>query len=65
MVLVGTKIDLRDKVESSLSNEEGLRLLEKHKFFSFVECSAKMMNNYKSAFDKAIMATLKHRTMGV
>ena len=41
VVLVGTKIDLRGKNPDGLTYEEGQAFLAKHKFFSFVECSAK------------------------
>ena len=41
VVLVGTKIDLRDGANTGVSVQEGHSLQAKHKFFSFVECSAK------------------------
>ena len=66
IILVGTKVDLRTESNSHkcLTPEEGVALQQKHAFFSTIECSAKMMNNYKVAFDKAIVAVMKHRQKG-
>ncbi len=62
VILVGTKLDLRKDEDSSfVGTEEGVQNATKNSFFAHVECSAKQMNNYKTAFDKAIVAVLKHR----
>ena len=46
---------------STVSTSEGTAVQQKHSFFAFVECSAKLLNNYKTPFDKSILAVLKHR----
>ena len=63
IILVGTKMDRRGDGSSpnSVTTSEGTTLQQKHSFFAFVECSAKMLTNYKQSFDKAIFAVLKHR----
>ena len=63
IILVGTKMDKRGDGASatSVSFSEGTTLQQKHSFFAFIECSAKMLTNYKNSFDKAILAVLKHR----
>ena len=63
IILVGTKLDRRGDGSSSesVSTSEGTTLQQKHSFFAFVECSAKMLTNYKMSFDKAIFSVLKHR----
>ncbi len=35
--------------------------MNKHSFFAFVECSAKVLSNYKTSFDKAIISVMRHR----
>ena len=56
-------MDRRGDSSSSqfVSTSEGNALQQKHSFFAFVECSAKMLTNYKTSFDKAIFSVLKHR----
>ena len=44
-----------------MSTSEGVATQNKHSFFAHVECSAKILNNYKASFDKAIIAVMKHR----
>ena len=63
IILVGTKLDMRSETSTTnaVSTSEGVATQNKHSFFSHVECSAKMLNNYKSSFDKAIIAVMKHR----
>lgn len=62
IILVGTKLDKRNDVSVNMvSTSEGNALQQKHSFFAFVECSCKILNNYKTSFDKAIVAVLKHR----
>jgi hypothetical protein len=63
VILVGTKLDIRSEVSPStvVSTSEGVAVQNKHTFFAHVECSAKMLNNYKIAFDRAIIAVMKHR----
>jgi hypothetical protein len=60
---VGTKLDIRSEVSPGtvVSSSEGVAAQNKHTFFAHVECSAKMLNNYKTAFDRAIIAVMKRR----
>jgi hypothetical protein len=60
---VGTKVDLRTETNQAtcVGTLEGTATMQKHAFFASIECSAKQMNNYKTAFDKAIVAVMKHR----
>jgi len=68
IVLVATKIDLRDnpkilkelseKGKSPISFEEGQRLAKEIKAAAYVECSARTMYNLGEVFDKAIRAHL-------
>ena len=44
-----------------VSTSEGVATQNKHSFFSHVECSSKILSNYKASFDKAIIAVMKHR----
>ncbi|CDW77593.1 ras-related c3 botulinum toxin substrate 2 [Stylonychia lemnae] len=63
IILVGTKLDMRNESNTStiVSTSEGVATQNKHSFFAHVECSAKNLNNYKTSFDKAIIAVMKHR----
>ena len=63
IILVGTKMDRRgdDAGSNFISTSEGNAMQQKHSFFAHVECSAKKLSNYKTSFDKAILAVLKHR----
>lgn len=63
IILCGTKVDRRSdsNASSCVSTSEGLGLQKLHNFGAFVECSAKTLNNYKTSFDKAIVAVLKFR----
>lgn len=45
----------------AISTSEGVATQNKHAFFAHVECSSKILNNYKAAFDRAIVAVMKHR----
>lgn len=63
IILVGTKLDMRgdNNALTTVSTSEGGAIQKKHSFFALVECSSKMLNNYKTSFDKAIIAVMKHR----
>jgi small GTP-binding protein len=66
VILVGTKIDLRDDADEidklaksklkPLSPEDGLHVCAKHKLYKYVECSAKTQVGLKEVFDEAIRA---------
>mmetsp|Transcript_23346 Transcript_23346/g.22973 ORF Transcript_23346/g.22973 Transcript_23346/m.22973 type:complete len:206 (+) Transcript_23346:23-640(+) len=62
IVLVATKTDLRNPNDpNQVSSEEGKEVQVKHNFYSFVECSAKNLDNFQTPFKEAITAVLKHR----
>ena len=62
IVLVGTKIDRRNAGDANMvSTSEGSGMQKKNGFAGHVECSAKTLNNYKAAFDKAIIEVIKKR----
>jgi small GTP-binding protein len=54
-LLVGTKADLRDSTDGSLSPEDGKALAAQIGAFDYVECSAIKCEGVKDVFDKAIV----------
>jgi len=72
IVLVGTKIDLRNDEETlkklsqkdmkPINQEQGLKLCEEIQAFSYVECSAKTKDGLKVVFNDAIEAVMKHNS---
>lgn len=71
IVLVGTKLDLRDdhvttealreKHMSPITSLQGLHLQKEIRAVKYVECSAVTLKNLKTVFDEAILAVLKPR----
>ena len=62
IILVATKLDLRDTSDNQqVTSEEGKECYKKQNFYSFVECSAKNLDNFQTPFKEAITAVLKHR----
>jgi hypothetical protein len=64
IILVGTKCDFRragTDDSNHVTTSEGNAMQQKNSFFAHVECSAKTLTNYKTSFDKAILAVLKLR----
>eukprot|EP01064_Diplonema_japonicum_P034584 TRINITY_DN721_c16_g1_i1.p1 TRINITY_DN721_c16_g1~~TRINITY_DN721_c16_g1_i1.p1 ORF type:complete len:214 (+),score=42.14 TRINITY_DN721_c16_g1_i1:59-643(+) len=58
IILVGTKLDLRDG-DTSVVEEEGKQLKEDINAQVYIECSAKTEHNVKKVFDEAVRAYLK------
>ncbi|CAD6231960.1 GSCOCG00001673001-RA-CDS [Cotesia congregata] len=69
MILVGTKIDLRDDREtltllaeqglSAIKREQGQKLANKIRAVKYMECSALTQRGLKQVFDEAIRAVLR------
>ncbi|CAM1303028.1 Uncharacterised protein g3444 [Pycnogonum litorale] len=70
MILVGTKIDLRDDKEtlqqlseqgsSPINREQGEKCTSKIRAVKYLECSALTQCGLKQVFDEAIRAVLRH-----
>jgi GTPase SAR1 family protein len=54
-LLIGTKMDLRDSSESSVSRSEGEVLRDEIGAFDYIECSAFKCEGVKEVFDRAIV----------
>lgn len=67
--LVGTKVDLRTKIENELPNnsyvtyQEGLDLATKLGLTGYMECSALTGEGVKEIFSQAVEEALNHRLM--
>ncbi|CAM1330736.1 Uncharacterised protein g10376 [Pycnogonum litorale] len=61
IILVGTKIDLRDDPESSnvVTRKMGQKLASRIKVSKYVECSALTKDGLKEVFEEAVRAVLK------
>lgn len=70
IILVGTKLDLRDDPEvreqlrqrkmSPISYEQAVQVAKEIKAVKYLECSALTQRNLKSVFDEAIKSVLDH-----
>eukprot|EP01059_Diplonema_ambulator_P012512 TRINITY_DN22862_c1_g1_i2.p1 TRINITY_DN22862_c1_g1~~TRINITY_DN22862_c1_g1_i2.p1 ORF type:complete len:206 (+),score=39.86 TRINITY_DN22862_c1_g1_i2:39-620(+) len=58
IILVGTKIDLREG-DGCVVEEEGKHLKDEINACTYIECSAKNEHNVKKVFDEAVRAYLK------
>ena len=65
IILVGTKSDLKmayegtDKDSKIVPTSDGLKAVEQHNLFNYVECSAKTKENLMRVFSEAIRSVLK------
>ena len=72
MILVGTKLDLRDDSEtieklrerklSPISYSQGLQMTKEIRAVKYMECSALTQKGLKTVFDEAIRAVLQPRS---
>ena len=54
-ILCGTKRDLRSPdLEGSITQEEGEKKAEQHRFLSYVECSALLFQDCDTVFSEAV-----------
>jgi len=60
IILVGTKLDLKEEGKGP-SSEEGERLSKEIGAVAYMECSAKSQKGLKQVFDEAIKFVLKNR----
>ncbi|XP_076911417.1 rac-like GTP-binding protein ARAC7 [Bidens hawaiensis] len=64
VVLVGTKLDLRNHMDSNaITYSEGEDLRKQIAAAAYIECSSKTQQNVKAVFDAAIKAVLQPRRM--
>nr|POE90193.1 rho-related protein rac1a [Quercus suber] len=73
IILVGTKLDLRDDPEireqlrqrkmSPISYEQAVQVAKEIKAVKYLECSALTQRNLKSVFDEAIKAVINPRPL--
>ncbi|KAJ2943764.1 hypothetical protein O0L34_g12370 [Tuta absoluta] len=61
MVLVATKIDLRESGKAVITTQEGKKLKKKIKALGFVECSALERTNMDAVFEEAVRAARKKK----
>ena len=57
-IILGTKTDLREKEENTITATEGKKLRARIGAFRYVECSAKTRDGLTEVFEEAIRATL-------
>jgi len=55
-ILVGTKLDLREKTESPVSTDQGEKLCKEIGASKFLECSALSQHNLPLVFEEAVKA---------
>lgn len=62
MILVGTKVDLRDEtdIEEQVSYDMGMQMCERFNFKAYVECSAMNMQNIELILEKAVAEKTKN-----
>eukprot|EP00300_Choanocystis_sp_HF-7_P020379 c20580_g1_i8.p1 GENE.c20580_g1_i8~~c20580_g1_i8.p1 ORF type:complete len:145 (-),score=43.89 c20580_g1_i8:184-618(-) len=66
VILVGTKLDARDKAANKsevVTTEQGEDLAKRIRADAYVECSALTQDGLKLAFDKAILASVFKRSV--
>ncbi|XP_031345936.1 ras-like GTP-binding protein RhoL isoform X1 [Photinus pyralis] len=62
IILVGTKIDLRqDPTKEIVTEKEGRKLKRKIKAESYIECSAKYRTNLDQVFEEAVRCSVKKK----
>eukprot|EP00347_Sterkiella_histriomuscorum_P004420 403360527 len=70
IVLVGTKLDLKNEYEQIpdkrmkvVPSSEGLKAVQTHNLFNYVECSAKTQENLTRVYSDAIRSVFKYREL--